>query len=54
MLHVFVDGDNIPIEAYLNFIKEKLENEFGTEYVLSFFCQTTLIFKYQSINLFCS
>ena len=59
MLHIYVDGDNIPIEAYFNFIKEKLEVDFGKEYKLTFFCQTNLIFKYQpdraeNMNIICS
>ena len=46
MLHVFVDGDNIQIEAFYKFVRDELEHKFGTEYNLVFFCQSNLIFKY--------
>lgn len=50
MLYVLVDGDNVQIEAYLNFVKHNLESQFGTDYSLYFYCQSNMIFKYKSMR----
>lgn len=47
---ILVDGDNIQIEAYLQHVKPSIEEKWGTDYKLIFYCQSNLIFKYKPMR----
>lgn len=49
-VHVFLDGDNIQWETFVDHVKEPLEDRFGSEYDLTVFVQTNILIKYRSLK----
>lgn len=50
MFKVFLDGDNIQWETFVDHVKGPLEERFGRDYDLSVFVQTNILIKYRSLH----
>tara|TARA_B100001996_G_scaffold327829_1_gene274833 strand:- start:239 stop:787 length:549 start_codon:yes stop_codon:yes gene_type:complete len=59
VVHVLLDGDNIQYEYYVRNIEELIKKQFGTDFLLTIYCQSNVIFKYKTsrdikVNIKCS
>lgn len=50
MYHVFLDGDNIQWETFVDHVKDSIEAIHGKDYELTVFVQTNILIKYRSMS----
>lgn len=47
-MYVFVDGDNVIFDAFITYVKPKIDEKFGSVYKLVIVCQTNMVLKHKS------
>ena len=50
MVHVLIDGDNVPIDSFLNNVQQDLNARFGSDYTPTVVCQSNVIMKYTALR----
>jgi hypothetical protein len=50
IMEVFIDGDNIQWDTFVDNVKNSIDKKFGTNYTPTIFCQSHILIKFRSLQ----